>query len=142
MTLGIWFPEAFHPFLILFKTEQGEQRESPMEGRCLISSPFSFSSDNRAPSVTGDTNKENVPSSSSSGSVGEDMSSRVDSQEGQRSHTERTPKPRKPKKIPTLIQLSENTAAHAVSHTLYSPSLFIFMSVTFSLLLYYYNYYY
>uniref|UniRef100_A0A3B4FYU3 Uncharacterized protein n=1 Tax=Pundamilia nyererei TaxID=303518 RepID=A0A3B4FYU3_9CICH len=57
-------------------------------------------------------------------------------------HAERTPKPRKPKKSPTLMQLSENTAAHAVSHTLYSPSLFIFMSVTFSLLLYYYNYYY
>lgn len=70
---------------------------------------------NRAPSVTGDTNKENVPSSSgsSSGSAGEDMSSRVDSQEGQRSHAERTPKPRKPKTSPTLMQLSENTAAHA-----------------------------
>nr|XP_012774159.1 protein FAM13A isoform X5 [Maylandia zebra] len=73
---------------------------------------------NRAPSVTGDTNKENVPSSSSSGSVGEDMSSRVDSQEGQRSHAERTPKPRKPKKSPTLMQLSENTAAHATLKTM------------------------
>uniref|UniRef100_A0A3Q2V6J2 Family with sequence similarity 13 member A n=1 Tax=Haplochromis burtoni TaxID=8153 RepID=A0A3Q2V6J2_HAPBU len=73
---------------------------------------------NRAPSVTGDTNKENVPSSSSSGSVGEDMSSRVDSQEGQRSHAERTPKPRKPKKSPTLMQLSENAAAHATLKTM------------------------
>ncbi|XP_035762161.1 protein FAM13A isoform X7 [Neolamprologus brichardi] len=75
---------------------------------------------NRAPSVTGDTNKENVPSSggSSSGSVGEDMSSRVDSQEGQRSQAERTPKPRKPKKSPTLMQLSENTAAHATLKTM------------------------
>ncbi|XP_039469285.1 protein FAM13A isoform X1 [Oreochromis aureus] len=75
---------------------------------------------NRAPSVTGDTNKENVPSSSgsSSGSVGEDMSSRVDSQEGQRSHAERTPKPRKPKKSPTLMQLSKNTAAHATLKTM------------------------
>ncbi|XP_005456999.1 protein FAM13A isoform X2 [Oreochromis niloticus] len=75
---------------------------------------------NRAPSVTGDTNKENVPSSSgsSSGSAGEDMSSRVDSQEGQRSHAERTPKPRKPKKSPTLMQLSENTAAHATLKTM------------------------
>uniref|UniRef100_A0A3P8T1T7 Uncharacterized protein n=1 Tax=Amphiprion percula TaxID=161767 RepID=A0A3P8T1T7_AMPPE len=35
---------------------------------------------------------------------------------GQSGHTERTPKPRKSKHTPTLVQLTDNQAAHAVSH--------------------------
>ncbi|XP_030585167.1 protein FAM13A isoform X2 [Archocentrus centrarchus] len=70
---------------------------------------------NRGLSVREDTNKENVPSSSgsTSASVGEDMGSRVESQAGQSSHAERTPKPRKPKNNPTFMQLTENKAAQA-----------------------------
>ncbi|XP_056228385.1 protein FAM13A isoform X3 [Seriola aureovittata] len=78
---------------------------------------------NRAASVRADTNKENIPlsggssgsSGSSSGSVGEDTgSSSVDSQGGQSGHTEKTPKPRKSKHSPTLVQLTDNQDAHAV----------------------------
>ncbi|XP_044046766.1 protein FAM13A isoform X2 [Siniperca chuatsi] len=70
---------------------------------------------NRAASVRADTNKENIPSSggSSSGSVGEDTCSSVDSQGGQGGHTEQTPKPRKLKHSPTLVQLTDNQEAHA-----------------------------
>ncbi|XP_069024241.1 protein FAM13A isoform X1 [Embiotoca jacksoni] len=71
---------------------------------------------NRAASVRADRNKENIPSSgdSSSGSVGEDASSSVDSQGGQSSHAERTHKPRKSRHSPTIVQLTDNQAAHAV----------------------------
>lgn len=92
--------------------------ESEMEGRCLISSPFSFPSESRAASVQADTNKENIPSSggSSAGSVGENTGSSMDSQGGQSGHAERTPKPRKSKHSPTLVQLTDNQDAHTVSH--------------------------
>ncbi|XP_035516860.1 protein FAM13A isoform X4 [Morone saxatilis] len=71
---------------------------------------------NRAASIRADTNKENIPSSSgsSSGSVGEDTASSVDSQGGQSGHTERTSKPRKSKHSPTLVQLTDNQDAHAL----------------------------
>ncbi|XP_029293134.1 protein FAM13A isoform X2 [Cottoperca gobio] len=70
---------------------------------------------NRAASVRADTNKENIPSSggSSSGSVGEDTGSSVDSQGDQSGHTEGTPKSRKSKQSPTLVQLADNQDAHA-----------------------------
>ncbi|XP_038569100.1 protein FAM13A isoform X3 [Micropterus salmoides] len=70
---------------------------------------------NRAASIRADTNKENIPSSggSSSGSVGEDTGSGMDSQGGQGGHTERTPNPRKSKHSPTLMQLTDNQDAHA-----------------------------
>ncbi|KAI3352380.1 hypothetical protein L3Q82_005346 [Scortum barcoo] len=70
---------------------------------------------NRAASVRADTNKENIPSSggSSSGSVEEDTGSSRDSQGGQSGHAERTPKPRKSKFIPTLVQLTDNQDAPA-----------------------------
>ncbi|XP_059197995.1 protein FAM13A [Centropristis striata] len=69
---------------------------------------------NRAASFRADTNKENIPSSSgsNSGSVGEDVGSSVDSQGGQSVHAERTPKPRKSKHSPTLVQLTDNQDAH------------------------------
>ncbi|XP_049422668.1 protein FAM13A isoform X1 [Epinephelus fuscoguttatus] len=69
---------------------------------------------NRAASVQADTNKENIPSSggSSAGSVGENTGSSVDSQGGQSGHAERTPKPRKSKHSPTLVQLTDNQDAH------------------------------
>uniref|UniRef100_UPI0037E96660 protein FAM13A isoform X1 n=1 Tax=Semicossyphus pulcher TaxID=241346 RepID=UPI0037E96660 len=69
----------------------------------------------RAASVRADTNKENIPSSggSSSVSVGEDTGSSVDSQGGQSGHAERTPKPRKSKHSPTLVQLTDNQDTHA-----------------------------
>ncbi|XP_073319575.1 protein FAM13A [Pagrus major] len=71
---------------------------------------------NRAASVRADTNKENIPSSggSSSGSVGEDTGSSEDSQGGQSGRAERTPKPRKSKHNPTLVQLTDNQDAHAL----------------------------
>ncbi|XP_056264198.1 protein FAM13A isoform X3 [Pseudoliparis swirei] len=69
---------------------------------------------NGAASVRADTNKENIPLSggSSSGSVAEDTGGGVDSQEDQSGHAERTPKPRKCKHSPTLVQLTDNQDAH------------------------------
>ncbi|XP_034087279.1 protein FAM13A isoform X4 [Gymnodraco acuticeps] len=66
---------------------------------------------NRAASSQAD--KENIPSSaeSSTGSVSEDTGSRVNSQGGQGAHAERTPKPRKWKHSPTLVQLTDNQDA-------------------------------
>ncbi|TNN89473.1 Protein FAM13A [Liparis tanakae] len=70
---------------------------------------------NRAASVRADTNKENIPLSggSSSGSVAEDAGGGVDSQEDQSGHAERTPKARKCRHSPTLVQLTDNQDAHA-----------------------------
>ncbi|XP_051802148.1 protein FAM13A isoform X2 [Acanthochromis polyacanthus] len=70
---------------------------------------------NRPASIKANTNKENIPSSggSSSGSVAEDTGSSWDSQGGQSAHSEQTPKPRKSKHTPTLVQLTDNQAAHA-----------------------------
>nr|XP_043884531.1 protein FAM13A isoform X2 [Solea senegalensis] len=68
----------------------------------------------RAVSVRSDTNKENIPSSSGrhSGSVGENtVGSSVDSHGG---HTGQTPKPRKSKQNPTLVQLTDNKDVHTV----------------------------
>ncbi|XP_063740040.1 protein FAM13A isoform X2 [Eleginops maclovinus] len=61
--------------------------------------------------------KENIPLSAGSitGSVSEDTGSSVNSQGGQSAHTERTPKPRKWKHSPTLVQLTDNQDAHAFS---------------------------
>ncbi|KAG8014708.1 Protein FAM13A [Nibea albiflora] len=72
---------------------------------------------NRASSIRADTNKENIPSSSasSSSSVGEDTSSSFDTQGGQSGHTERTPKARKSKHSPTLVQLSDNQDASSLT---------------------------
>lgn len=83
---------------------------------------------NRASSIRADTNKENIPSSSasSSSSVGEDTSSSFDTQGGQSGHAERTPKARKSKHSPTLVQLTDNQDASAVSHHAFSPRLFFF----------------
>jgi len=94
--------------------------------RSLVSSPSSFPSESRAASVRADTNKENIPLSggSSSGSVAEDTGGGVDSQEDQSGHAERTPKPRKCKHSPTLVQLTDNQDAHTVSHLAFSPRLF------------------
>ncbi|KAI4833279.1 hypothetical protein KUCAC02_016189, partial [Chaenocephalus aceratus] len=66
---------------------------------------------NRAASSQAD--KENIPSSagSSTGSVSEDTGSRVNSQGGQDAHAEQTPKPRKWKHSPTLVQLTDNQDA-------------------------------
>ncbi|KAK1887040.1 Protein FAM13A, partial [Dissostichus eleginoides] len=66
---------------------------------------------NRAASSQAD--KENIPSSagSSTSSVSEDTGSRVNSQGGQGAHAERTPKPRKWKHSPTLVQLTDNQDA-------------------------------
>ncbi|KAM4584600.1 protein FAM13A isoform 2-T2 [Odontesthes bonariensis] len=61
-----------------------------------------------------DNKKDTIPSSggSSSGSVGEDTGSSVDSQGGQSGYTERAPKPRKSKHNSTSVQLTEKQAAH------------------------------
>lgn len=93
-----------------------------------LSFPHHFLSENRANPVRADTNKENIPSSggSSSDCVAEDSS--MDSQGGQSGHSERTPKPRKWKHSPTLVQLTDNQDAHAVSHHAFSRHLFISLS--------------
>ncbi|XP_047221311.1 protein FAM13A isoform X3 [Girardinichthys multiradiatus] len=69
---------------------------------------------NRAASTWADTNKENIPTSggSSSGSAGEETGSSVDSLEDQSGRAEQTSKPRKSKHCPTLVQLTDNQAAH------------------------------
>uniref|UniRef100_A0A3Q2P135 Family with sequence similarity 13 member A n=1 Tax=Fundulus heteroclitus TaxID=8078 RepID=A0A3Q2P135_FUNHE len=71
---------------------------------------------NRAADTRADPNKENVLSSGSngSGSVGEDTGSGVDSGGGQSGRAERTSKPKKSKHCPTLVQLTDNQAAHAL----------------------------
>ncbi|KAM4595065.1 protein FAM13A [Fundulus diaphanus] len=71
---------------------------------------------NRAANTRADPNKENIPSSGSngSGSVGEDTGSGVDSRGGQSGRAERTSKPKKSKHCPTLVQLTDNQAAHAL----------------------------
>lgn len=86
---------------------------------------------NRASSIRADTNKENIPSSSasSSSSVGEDTSSSFDTQGGHSGHAERTPKARKSKHSPTLVQLTDNQDASAVSHHAFSPRLFFFLNL-------------
>ncbi|XP_071768640.2 protein FAM13A isoform X2 [Centroberyx gerrardi] len=75
----------------------------------------------RAASLRADTNKENIPSSvrtcASAVSVGEDRG-RAASQGGQAGHAERTPKPRKSKHSPTLVQLADNQDAHALKECL------------------------
>ncbi|XP_067441001.1 protein FAM13A isoform X2 [Thunnus thynnus] len=90
------------------RRHQREQQEEGLRHR-----------ENRAASVRADTNKENIPSSggSSSGTTGEDTGSSVDSQGGQGGHAERTPKPRKSKHSPTLVQLTENQDAHALKES-------------------------
>ncbi len=102
--------------------------ESEMKDRCLISSVF-FSLWDRAAPISADTNKENVPLSGRSrpDSSGEDTGSGIDSQESQSGQAEWTPKPRKSKHSPTLVQLMDNQDAHAdtVSHT---PSLLMLTS--------------
>ncbi|KAK2817171.1 hypothetical protein Q5P01_025362 [Channa striata] len=67
----------------------------------------------RPASIRANTNKENIPSSGVS-SVWEDVGSSVDSHGGQRDHTERTPKARKVKPSPKLLQLSDNQDSHAL----------------------------
>ncbi|MED6281142.1 hypothetical protein CHARACLAT_018173, partial [Characodon lateralis] len=71
---------------------------------------------NRAASTRADTNKENIPTNggSSSGSAGEETGSSVDSLEGQSGRAEQTSKPRKSKHCPTLVQLTDNQAAHTL----------------------------
>ncbi|XP_072241030.1 protein FAM13A isoform X2 [Leuresthes tenuis] len=75
---------------------------------------------NRAASIRADNKKDTNPSSggSSSGSVGEDTGSSVDSQGGQSGYTERAPKPRKAKHNPTSVQLTEKQAAHTIRECL------------------------
>uniref|UniRef100_A0A667YNJ1 Family with sequence similarity 13 member A n=1 Tax=Myripristis murdjan TaxID=586833 RepID=A0A667YNJ1_9TELE len=73
------------------------------------------------------TNKENIPSSgrssvSSAVSVEEDTG-REDTQGVQSGNGERNPKPRKSKLSPTLVQLTDNQDAHAVSHPCFPPHL-------------------
>ncbi|KAG7221816.1 hypothetical protein INR49_016991, partial [Caranx melampygus] len=89
---------------------------------------------NRAASIRADTNKENIPlssgssgsSGSRSGSIEEDTgSSSLDSQGGQSGHTEQTPKPRKSKHSPTLVQLTDNQDVHTVSHCTFSFQLLL-----------------
>lgn len=73
-------------------------------------------------SIRANTNKENIPSSSdsSSGSVRENTGCSVDAQGGQSGVSEQTPKPRKSKQSPTLVQLTDNQDAHTVSHDAFS----------------------
>lgn len=90
-----------------------------IEGRCLIPSSISFS-ENRAVSISPNTDKENVPSS------GGRSSGSVNSQGGWSGHTEQTPRPRKSKYSPKLVQLPVSQDAHTVSHIAFSP-LFVFV---------------
>ncbi|XP_026215633.1 protein FAM13A isoform X2 [Anabas testudineus] len=71
----------------------------------------------RAVSIRANTNKENIPSSSdsSSGSVRENTGCSVDAQGGQSGVSEQTPKPRKSKQSPTLVQLTDNQDAHTLN---------------------------
>ncbi|XP_014860528.1 PREDICTED: protein FAM13A isoform X3 [Poecilia mexicana] len=82
-----------------------QQREQQAEG---------LRQRNRAASTRADTNKENIPSSScsSSGSVGEEPTSGVESQGGQSGRADRTS--RKSKHCPTLVQLTDNQPAHTI----------------------------
>ncbi|KAF3687783.1 Protein FAM13A [Channa argus] len=66
----------------------------------------------RAVSIRANPNKENIPSSSVS-SLREDLGSSLGSQGGQSGHTEQTPKPRKVKSSPKLLQLTDNQDTHA-----------------------------
>nr|XP_020447517.1 protein FAM13A isoform X3 [Monopterus albus] len=68
----------------------------------------------RAASIRAD--KENILASSgrSSPSTGEDTGTSAHSQGGQSGHTERTPKSRKSKHSPTLVQLTDNQDDHAL----------------------------
>ncbi|XP_029949146.1 protein FAM13A isoform X2 [Salarias fasciatus] len=63
----------------------------------------------RSASIRADTNKENIPSGGSGSSVGEDTGSGADPQGGSASN-QQTPKPRKWKHNPTLVQLIDNQA--------------------------------
>lgn len=85
--------------------------------------PFLLANENRAVSIRANTNKENIPSSSdsSSDSVREDTGCIVDAQGGQSALSEQTPKPRKTKHSPTLVQFTGNQDAHTVSHSAFSP---------------------
>ncbi|XP_067352759.1 protein FAM13A isoform X3 [Channa argus] len=67
----------------------------------------------RAVSIRANPNKENIPSSSVS-SLREDLGSSLGSQGGQSGHTEQTPKPRKVKSSPKLLQLTDNQDTHAL----------------------------
>ncbi|XP_054875812.1 protein FAM13A isoform X2 [Poeciliopsis prolifica] len=82
-----------------------QQREQQAEG---------LRQRNRAASTTADTNKENIPSSSSSslGSAGDEPTSGAESQGGQSGRAARTS--RKSKHCPTLVQLTDNQPAHAI----------------------------
>ncbi|XP_041822694.1 protein FAM13A isoform X2 [Chelmon rostratus] len=86
-----------------------QQREQQEEG-------LRHKERNRTASVRAHTNKENIPSSggSSSGGVGEDAGSSVDSQGGQSGQAEQTHKPRKSKHSPSLVQLTDNQDTHAL----------------------------
>lgn len=85
-----------------------------------------FLSENRATSVRAVANKENILSGggSSLGFVGEDKGSNMDSQGGKSCQSARTPKARKSKHSPTLVQFTDNKDAHAVSHHAFSHHLF------------------
>lgn len=77
--------------------------------------------------ISANTNKENIPSSSdsSSGSVREDAGCSVDAQGGHSALAGQTPKPRRTKHSPTLVQLTDNRDSHAVSHSAFSAHLFL-----------------
>lgn len=99
--------------------------------------PFLLATENRAVSSRANTNKENIPSSSdsSSGSVREETGCSVDAQGGQSALSEQTPKPRKTKHSPTLVQLTANQDAHTVSNNVSSPLVFLFFDLSSTLLL-------
>lgn len=148
MTLAFGFLKQFTLVSSLIGKKAVERERERLGWKADVSLPHRYSrlSENRAASVRADTNKENIPSSggSSSGSVGEDTGSSLDSQGGPGGRTERTPKPRRSKHSPTLVQLTDNQDAHAVSHHTSSPHLFssvLFVTVlAVSLLLFAHSY--
>lgn len=83
-----------------------------------LSHSHPFPGDCRATSATADRNKENIPSSSR---ISTEQDIEMEARECPGGQSERTPRPRKWKHSPTLVQFAGNQGTHAVSHRSFSP---------------------
>lgn len=123
MTLAFSFQKHF------IQCQADKDRPKCATERVRWKADLSFSlilAENRATSVRADTNKENILSGggSSLGCVGEDKGGSMDSQGGKTGQSAWTPKARKSKHSPTLVQFTDNKDAHAVSHQAFCHRLF------------------
>lgn len=99
----------------LIKTLQHGERDA----KAGPSLPHRFLCDCRANSATADRNKENIPSGSRI-RARQDGAGGMEARECRGGRNECTPRPRKWRHSPTLVQLTGNRAAHAVSHRSFS----------------------